>query len=401
VRGDTEIVRTAGADPLASLATLTQELSIGTVEGDEVYMFGFLTTLAVSADGSIYAYDDQAGALRKYDVNGVFVKQFGRQGDGPGEYRAPTGLAVDAAGQVHVWDPRARRLTVYGDTGEVLRSFSVPSGLFSDHTLTVDSAGRDYVRATLGDFHPGATQQQGFLRYSTTGQLVDTILPPDGGPEPALLTATTPASPVARGRPPAPRASAVSPPPFTPTLDWTLSPLGYLWAGHSSAYRIDALLPGGRRLRVEKDADAVPVAAGEREWWTDIVTTSMRRIDPGWSWNGPPVAETKPYFQSLRSGDDGRLWVRVHMPAVPVPPPPGDTAAARRPPPWREPAMYDVFEPDGSYVGRVAMPLRAALEVMRGDRIWAIARDSLDVQYIRRYRLTFPAHGAPVSQRGG
>ena len=46
-----------------------------------------------------------------------------------------------------------------------------------------------------------------------------------------------------------------------------------------------------------------------------------------------------------------------------------------------------VFEPSGRYLGRVAAPARATVKSMRGDHIWVIERDSLDVQQVIRYRV--------------
>ena len=40
-------------------------------------------------DGSIYVADSQAGVVRQYDANGRFVRDFGRQGTGPGEFNSP------------------------------------------------------------------------------------------------------------------------------------------------------------------------------------------------------------------------------------------------------------------------------------------------------------------------
>jgi hypothetical protein len=74
--------------------------------------------------------------------------------------------------------------------------------------------------------------------------------------------------------------------------------------------------------------------------------------------------------------------------------------AARRPirpplpPPraWREPVAYDVFTPDGQFLGHLPVPPRTSLLYMSGGTVWATVRDSLDVPTVTRFRVE-PAAG--------
>jgi hypothetical protein len=62
-----------------------------------------------------------------------------------------------------------------------------------------------------------------------------------------------------------------------------------------------------------------------------------------------------------------------------------------RPNRFREPVVFDVFEPDGRYLGRVDAPEGFSVfpqPIFRGDRIWAVLRDELDVAYVVRYRIS-------------
>jgi hypothetical protein len=54
---------------------------------------------------------------------------------------------------------------------------------------------------------------------------------------------------------------------------------------------------------------------------------------------------------------------------------------------WREPVIYDVFEPTGRYLGPVAAPDGVVLYGMRGDRAWGTVRGESDEEYIVRFRL--------------
>jgi hypothetical protein len=72
---------------------------------------------------------------------------------------------------------------------------------------------------------------------------------------------------------------------------------------------------------------------------------------------------------------------------APDPAPGGRRHTVRR---WCEPVAFDVFEPDGRYVGRVRAPNGFTMHpkpVIRGDTVWAIVRDELDVQRLARLRV--------------
>jgi hypothetical protein len=53
-----------------------------------------------------------------------------------------------------------------------------------------------------------------------------------------------------------------------------------------------------------------------------------------------------------------------------------------------------VFEPDGRYLGAVRPPEGFSVSpepVIRGDTMWAVSRDELDVTSVVRYRIVRPA----------
>jgi hypothetical protein len=60
---------------------------------------------------------------------------------------------------------------------------------------------------------------------------------------------------------------------------------------------------------------------------------------------------------------------------------------------WLEPVAFDVFEPDGRYLGMVRAPegfSRSPRPVMRGDTVWAVVRGELEVPYVVRFHVRRP-----------
>src|SRR6185503_10543159 len=108
-----------------------------------------------------------------------------------------------------------------------------------------------------------------------------------------------------------------------------------------------------------------------------------------------------PLYEDLQVALDGRIWVAL-VPEVSNrvgsissggggvgPPGTSRTRPQGPPPPTPRPALYDVFEPDGQYLGQVQVPPKVSSVVRRGDQVWAIAFDDDDVPRIKRYRIAW------------
>ncbi|MGH7130044.1 MAG: hypothetical protein ACREIV_15845, partial [Planctomycetaceae bacterium] len=127
--GDTIVVRTTAGSAWGQAKTLVPELTIGVLEGDEAYMLGSITSLAVSTSGEIHALDRQVPVLRKYGRDGRHIANFGREGGGPGEYKSPDGgLVVFPDGRVAARDPGNARIQIFAQDGAPLAEWPLPSG---------------------------------------------------------------------------------------------------------------------------------------------------------------------------------------------------------------------------------------------------------------------------------
>jgi hypothetical protein len=165
--------------------------------------------------------------------------------------------------------------------------------------------------------------------------------------------------------------------------------------GVSDRYRIDVFRRDGPVLRIERRVEPVRVAAGEKASEEHRVARAMRRLQPDWTWNGPPMPDTKPSFRQIFVGQDGRIWVQVRAPGHEVPEEVREPAAGEPTPPtpWREPVVFDVFEPDGTYLGEVRAPDRSRTypaPVLGTEHVWAVVEGELGVQYLARFRIAKP-----------
>jgi hypothetical protein len=76
--------------------------------------------------------------LSLFDQRGRFVRRIGRQGGGPGEYRAINAVEVGVGDSVHVFDNANARRTMLGPDLQLVRESPLPSRLARDQAIFLD-----------------------------------------------------------------------------------------------------------------------------------------------------------------------------------------------------------------------------------------------------------------------
>ena len=401
-RTDT-IVKQAGRPRHANGGTLVPELSIGVVDGAQEYMFGSVRDVLETREGSLLVVDGQAFAVRQYDAKGVYVRTIGRKGQGPGEYTRPGLLAELRDGRILLVDGGGVRVNVYSPTGEPIDTWSLAlagSNIASSRIL-VDTTGT--VVVPLYAFGGGIAEGSRLLRFGPDGRIVDTIHAPVFAYTPPTATSRT-----ARG-------NVVASIPFFPVTEWHWSPLGYMVTGVANRYAFELRLPrprptsnaaipamryrgptaawrpGDPVVSIRHSVPPVPINEEQRSVERTGVERIIHQLDPTWRYSGPEIPRIKPPYKDLRVGDDGTIWVHLAMPGeryMPDPPPSGSPMAGSPVlPRWREPAVYDVFEPDGRYLGRVTRDDNVRPIRMTRSQVWAEVTDEDDVSVVKRFRI--------------
>jgi len=382
--GDTIHVFTEHGQIWESNARLVSEISIGVLDGDPQYQFGNIRAIAVGADGRLYVLDGHGPVLRMYAADGTWVQNVGREGEGPGEYKQPdSGLEMRPDGKILLRDPGNGRISIYDSGGEYEGSWPLTGGLNTESPMVVT---RDGAALTLVIKNLGTSVmewQRGLARYHLDGT-TDTLDIPDLSYEEAIISGESEGS------------SSTNNVPYTPEQQYTYSPLGYFITGISEDYSFQLLHEDGPVIEIGRDYEPVPVLADDASIRRRQITKNFRDNFPGWSWNGPPIPDVKPPYSDLLTSEEGRIWVRVHVPSeryMTAEDQRAEEDRLDRPVnPYREPVVFDVFEAMGEYLGRVETPIGFTVypkPIIRDMTVWGVIRDELDVARLHRFRVEF------------
>jgi len=105
--------------------------------------------------GRIAVVDPGNDVVHIYEESGVFIRDLGGAGSGPGQFQAPFGVAIAPSGRVYVADAQLDRVSVYGSGGVHKFDFGSTGsgpGLFNSPTdVIVDGSGLIYVADSLND----------------------------------------------------------------------------------------------------------------------------------------------------------------------------------------------------------------------------------------------------------
>ncbi len=389
--------RARGADPGSDAAELILVLSLGEeAAASPEYQFASILSLLPAPDGRLWVLDGtsvgltgQTPLLRQFDSSGNFLRQVGREGSGPGEYRAPFALGLARDGRVALRDYSIPgRITLYAPDGELSETWSLGPTLhsvFAPSNIDVDPAGVMWLNFSGTPRNRDAPS--GILRVRPDGTILDTITPP---PIPEVERETLRIVRTTASGGTSIRGFTV---PYQPQGTRAWSPTGEFALARTDQYRIEILpapghtgperqgegsMPPPPPRVVSRDVPPVPVPEQERAAAREELRERVQAYDPGSGLRIPEIPTHKPPIKHLWFAADGKLWVSVSMPSRLE----GDE--------WREPSAYDIFDLAGEYLGRVVLPESFSPRWMQGEYLWGVYSGPLDVESVRRYRIVWP-----------
>lgn len=317
----------------------------GEEEGPESFYELSRERLATDEAGRIHVLDIPRRQVITFSPEGSFIRTFGREGGGPGEFQVPLTVAATASGDVSVFDRRKLALVRWDSSGAPLPMLPFPHWPFEGgrhHALTAGgylvleaTRPRDWSNRLL-EVRNGDTRSLG----------VTPSLPSDAKPTRAC-------------------GGVVSfPPLFTPVIQWDYRD-GTVALTPGDGYRVD-VWRGGKLIRsIRRDfpvanssEELAAVEVGEAptfEIGGENCTVPMSDFVEAKGW-----VPTVPAIRRLALASDGSLWVERNVPGV-------------------HPGLIDVFSPDGGYRGTLPEGTEFPVLFLARDRAAFVVRDQWDV----------------------
>lgn len=125
----TDNLDTFGEDALTWRVDSVPEMTIGAdIQASSEHAFTYIAGALRLPDGGVVVADGGEDTVREYAPHGQYRAAWGRQGQGPGEFRDVSEIHKWRADSVAVWDMVANRLTVFDSEGRVGRTFTITEG---------------------------------------------------------------------------------------------------------------------------------------------------------------------------------------------------------------------------------------------------------------------------------
>lgn len=143
-------------------------VQIGELEPeDEHYLFDQPLSAAEDHEGNIYILDTEAGLIKKFAADGEYLTEFGRMGQGPGEFQYP--MQIDCRSDQLLVASMAAQFLIFDLEGEYIKAFRLPEY----QGFGLKFVGSDRVVAySLGFRHDNTKGIKIMKIYDTEGEVI-------------------------------------------------------------------------------------------------------------------------------------------------------------------------------------------------------------------------------------
>lgn len=317
--------------------SLEEEISIGEAEGREEYMFSEVQSIATDNDERIYVLDYEENNVKIYNENGEFVKQFGRQGQGPGEFHLPRTVIITNQDEILVQN--FRNLAFFSLDGDFKRSLSAAQEPFGLGPINVDSDGNITSLCIVRDEKNPRYELKKFdseLKYLYS-----------------------------LGSSPTPNAIRDGFNPLFPVLRWNKINRNQIVCGYMKEYELKIFDAKGNLIRkILKEYTPLKVTqedVDERLQGEELPPQLKEKM---------VIPKYHCPFRWMIADDEGRIFVWTYERV--------DDG---------EGYYYDVFDAEGKYI--VKVPLKSRPFLFKNSKLYTVEEDEDGFQYVKRYKVTW------------
>lgn len=374
--------------------------AVGAEEGESWEMLSNVQAVRFDGQDHLYVLDSGNFRVLVFDRSGKFLRQIGKQGNGPGELTFPLGLAIAPDGKLVIADMGRGGFAIFNPDGSYVKNLASPEGMrvSGGSNFFVDATGSVIARSmpsiTRGPGDSGPPQGPMFspiVRHPMSEDAKPTTLFQIEMPAPKVQESGN-----AGGR--VMRMVMFAPPTFAPNATFAALPNGGVAVSVDPEYAVKIVDPAGKVQRVvqregkprrvtRRDQDAArenlrkqlssPSGQGGMR-----VTNNDGRMSFAFGGGGGNMskeqieeqvknmtfAEVMPMVQAVRTDPMGRIWVQRTPEQV------GGTGT------------IDLLAGDGRYLGSI-LGQKLPDAVSSSGLAAYIERDDLDVQRVAVRRM--------------
>jgi hypothetical protein len=344
-------------------------LQIGSMEGEDAYLFFRIWGATRLSDGRLAVANNRAPDIRVFDAQGRHLHTFGQRGEGPEDFDSPVLMGTLPGDTLLVVDRLLRRINLYdpdqgfirGSTADTdIEGYLLTAGMFSSGSVMVR-------RQVWTEDLPN-----GFFRFPVQYRSValDGSLEHDFGEFPGDETLFS-AQQVEGG---VMTLSGGSP--FGKSPATAVSGDRFFY-GSQDAYEIQVRTQDGTLTRiVRRDKPPAPVTDAHIDALLEDMEAEADDSDQMREYRRmyreAPRPEYHPAHGFLYADTLGYLWVEEYRL------------------PGEDVRRTTIFDPEGRMVGSVVIPNRFQIYEIGNDYLLGRWVDDLGVEYLRLYALTRP-----------
>lgn len=334
------------------------------ISDSEENFLGEIGHIAIGPNNEIYIADNSILTIHKYDPDGSFLMDIGREGRGPGEFLVIGGMRTYPDGRLVTLDQRNSRINIYTSEGEFLTSHIVKSGLVAKHLFEASPDGSFFVKNMITSKNNSGRRNVIEIWYhiSDQGKVIDTLTVPN---DPGLDRGFHYTSP---------SGSQIN---FTENTLSRLSSKGYLVVGTNSKYEFELRKPSGTVV-INHEYTPVQIKPDEKKQWENTLGIVARQANIN-----QKVPDTKPPFKDIFTDSEGRIWIHRYTEADYSESPIYTVEGG-----WWEAAAFDIFLDDGSFYGSVKFPHGFNFSDARGDHVYGVLTTDDLAEHVVRYTLS-------------
>jgi len=338
-KADVQIIENKAKPSGSEKLILTKEITIGRLE-EGGSIFNGLVGAEVTSDGRIIALDSRDKKVKIFDAAGQKLKEFGQEGQGPGEWTSPIIIQLISDREIMVSDAGNRKLVYLDLEGKMLKEVSYAKKLAM---MKITDAGGQYVGCEMG--MEGNSIAYTIAKYDAEFNQLFKI-------ETLLMSI-----PVGGGK--------INP--FDVVNNFCLDSHKNIIYSRMTSYEIKYFTPDGQLFRiVRKEYKPEPLTEKDKE-------EMLKQMPENTGVNFRELLDfpaTYPAISSFLVDELDRLYVRTYEK--------GKT---------KDSYFVDVFSPEGKLIYRCEITGTPIL--VKNGQLYTIEKDEEGYQYICRYKATW------------